>query len=179
MVNHDVRNAWHEYTEEQEAAQQILQEKTALQRALQERIGVARQTALALTDLIGWQPGSNARDKVYDTRYSNPIPLGQLDEAGTKFGFGQVIVYHELEHKEIITPRRWLGNTVTHVYEPTDKLEQLSVVFYAGEENGENAEPFAYNSWHLTDRDNEESVAEIEYCLAVIAEALGYEKPAE
>lgn len=183
MVNPEVQQAWQSFSEqeaaEQAKARQDQIEEDARLRDIQERVGRARETALALTKLTGWHPSELAFHEIYDTRFSNNVPLGVLDEAGATFGFGQVRIIHAKERKEVVTERGWRAPLVDYVYVPTDKLEELDVVFYAGDEDGSNLRPFGWSQWYITDRDNDEGIAEVEHDLAIIAEALGQQNPTE
>ncbi len=193
MNSPELQQAWKQRQEEikneaaREAAQAAVQAAAQAEaidnhRQLTEHARHAGLVALTLTDVVGWSQDEQSFWRyLRDTRVSNLIELGPIDENEGVYGFARVHVDRAQEEREVTVPRRFRKPKVTSELVASDKFTTLSTRFYAGDAEGGD---LALISWGYWSKDqsafaDEENLTQVEDHLAYLSEKLGVEVPTE
>lgn len=142
-------------------------------RELSQRSKEAGELARSLTDITGFSEAETMHKAIYDTRVSSPISLGRIESEPGKYGFAKLYVYYGLERVERPVKGRFFTHTeVDRV--PNDRLQELTIAYFAGNEDATELENIAYYHWSIPSREDESAIAGVEAGLAQLSEVLGY-----
>jgi hypothetical protein len=174
-----VEQDWVNYKERQRAEQEAEAAKRAEMLDLRARAKTAGELAINITEAIGFEKDNSYLGDVYNGRISNLVKIGKLPEVEgehDKFGFAVVSVYYDIDIVEHPVKGR-LSGRVAREKVKGNHVQEIDVLFYAGDENGKDLERFAVSQWALAEADNVEAISLVENDLEMVANLVGCRIP--
>lgn len=171
---------WIDHKANQRAADQAERSRNAEMRESRARAAAAGNYATKLTEMIGYQRDEGMRGTIYDSRISSLVQVGKLpDISGSenKHCFAGISVYYDYDTVERTIKGLFFKKAVNEKVK-SDRVNEISVYFFAANEDGSDLENFASSKWSIAGADTIEAISAVEEDLSMIAELVGYKQGA-
>lgn len=152
MANPDIVQSWQSSMFAEAQQRQAEAASIEIQRQNRARVPGLVATADELIERIGKNEEKSYLGLTYFRERSQLCPVGDLgvaDESGRSRGFAEVLVVRDSVQKTVTTGRFLLKRT-SLVREPSDKVNAIHVLLYAGQEDGSDLRLFETDSWSIT-----------------------------